>query len=66
METKKLTDWDYGYLNQDKTRECFPVGFEHSYADTMVGIVRTGLAIVGVFSLVFAVGFMWGYFWGTR
>ena len=47
-------------------KEFFPVGFEHSYADTMVGIVRTGLAIVGVFAVVFATGFLWGYFWGTR
>ena len=52
-------------LNQSK-KEFFPVGFEHGYADTMVGVVRTGFAIVGVFAVVFAVGFMWGYFWGTR
>lgn len=57
-----MTEWDYKYLKKDS----FPLGFEHSYTDTMVGVVRTGLAIVGVFALVFAVGFMWGYFWGTR
>ena len=45
-------------------KEFFPVGFEHSYADTMVGIVRTGLAIVGVVAPVFAVGFCAGYFFG--
>ena len=45
-------------------KEFFPVGFEHSYADTMVGIVRTGLAIVGVISIVFAIGFCAGYFFG--
>ena len=53
-----MTDWDYKYLN--------PTEFETSRADTMVGVVRTGLAIVGVAALVFAVGFMWGYFWGAR
>jgi hypothetical protein len=57
-----MTDWDYKYLQKDS----HPIGFEHSYADTVAGVVRTGLAIVGVAALVFAVGFMWGYFWGTR
>jgi hypothetical protein len=57
-----MTDWDYKYLQKDS----HPIGFEHSYADTVVGVVRTGLAIVGVAALVFATGFLWGYFWGTR
>jgi hypothetical protein len=57
-----MTDWDYKYLHKDS----HPIGFEHSYADTVAGVVRTGLAIVGVVALVFAVGFMWGYFWGAR
>ena len=56
---------DYEYLNQNKN-ESFPVGFEHGYADSMVGVVRTGFAILGVFALVFAVGFCAGYFWGVR
>jgi hypothetical protein len=49
---------DYKYLNSTE--------FETSRADTVVGVVRTGLAIVGMFALVFATGFLWGYFWGTR
>ena len=57
-----MTDWDQQYI----TGESFPIGFQHSYADTMVGIVRTGLAIVGVMAIVFAIGFLSGYFWGTR
>lgn len=57
-----MTNWDYEYLKKDS----FPTGFEHSYADTMVGVVRTGLAIVGVFFVVFVVGFCAGYFWGAR
>jgi len=52
-------------INQDK-RDFFPVGFEHGYADTMVGVVRTGLAIVGLFFVVFAIGFLSGYFLGAR
>ena len=52
-------------MNQNKN-ESFPVGFEHGYADTMVGVVRTGFAIVGVFALVFAIGFLSGYFWGAN
>jgi len=52
-------------MNQSKSKS-FPVGFEHGYADTMVGVVRTGFAILGVFALVFAVGFCAGYFWGVR
>lgn len=52
-------------VNQNK-KEFFPVGFEHGYADTMVGVVRTGFAILGVFALVFAVGFCAGYFWGAK
>ena len=52
-------------MNQDK-RGFFPIGFEHGYADTMVGVVRTGFAIVGVFALVFAIGFLSGYFWGAN
>jgi hypothetical protein len=57
-----MTDWDHQYIKG----ESFPIGFQHSYADTMVGIVRTGLAIVGVMAIVFAIGFLSGYFWGTR
>jgi hypothetical protein len=57
-----MTNWDYEYLKKD----TFPIGFEHGYADTMVGVVRTGLAFVGVFFVVFAIGFCAGYFWGTR
>jgi len=57
-----MTEWDYKYLQKGS----HPIGFEHSYADTMVGVVRTGLAIVGVFAAVFAIGFLSGYFWGTR
>ena len=57
-----MTNWDYEYLKKDN----FPIGFEHGYADTMVGVVRTGLAIVGVFFVVFVVGFCAGYFWGAR
>jgi hypothetical protein len=57
-----MTEWDYKYLAKDS----HPIGFEHSYADTMVGVVRTGLAIVGVFAVVFAIGFLSGYFWGVR
>ena len=57
-----MTNWDYEYLKKD----TFPIGFEHNYADTMVGVVRTGLAIVGVFALVFVIGFCAGYFWGAR
>jgi len=53
---------DYEYLKRD----TFPIGFEHDYADTMVGVVRTGLAIVGVFFVVFVIGFCAGYFWGVR
>jgi hypothetical protein len=53
-----MTDWDYKYLN--------PTEFETSRADTVVGVVRTGLAIVGVFFVVFAVGFLSGYFWGYK
>jgi len=53
---------DYKYLKKD----TFPIGFEHDYADTVAGVIRTGLAIVGVFALVFAIGFLSGYFWGTR
>lgn len=53
---------DYDYLKKDS----YPIGFEHSRADTVVGVIRTGLAIVGVFAVVFATGFLWGYFWGTR
>ena len=57
-----MTDWDNSYIKKD----TFPMGFEHSYADTVAGVVRTGLAIVGVVALVFAIGFCAGYFWGTR
>ena len=57
-----MTEWDYKYLKKDN----FPIGFEHGYADTMVGVVRTGLAIVGVVALVFVIGFLLGYFWGVR
>ena len=57
-----MTEWDYKYLKKDN----FPIGFEHGYADTMVGVVRTGLAILGVVALVFAIGFLSGYFWGVR
>ena len=57
-----MTDWDYKYLQKDS----HPIGFEHDYADTVAGVVRTGLAIVGVAALVFAIGFLSGYFWGTR
>jgi len=53
---------DYKYLKKDS----FPMGFEHSYTDTVVGVVRTGLAIVGLFATVFVIGFLSGYFWGTR
>ena len=49
---------DYKYLNSTE--------FETNRADTVVGVIRTGLAIVGVFAVVFAVGFCAGYFWGTR
>jgi hypothetical protein len=52
-------------VNENK-RDFFPVGFEHGYADIMVGVVRTGLAIVGLFFVVFAIGFLSGYFWGVR
>ena len=54
--------WDYEYMKRD----TFPMGFEHSYADTVAGVVRTGLAIVGLFFVVFAIGFLSGYFWGAR
>jgi hypothetical protein len=47
-------------------QDSYPVGFEHDYADPVAGVVRTGLAIVGVFFVVFAVGFLSGYFWGAR
>ena len=57
-----MTEWDYEYMKRD----TFPIGFEHGYADTVAGVVRTGLAIVGVVALVFAVGFLSGYFWGVR
>jgi hypothetical protein len=57
-----MSDWDYKYLKNDS----YPIGFEHNYADTMVGVVRTGLAIVGVFFVVFVIGFCAGYFWGVR
>ena len=57
-----MTEWDYKYLQKNS----HPIGFEHSYADTMVGVVRTGLAILGVVALVFAIGFLSGYFWGVR
>ena len=57
-----MSDWDYKYLQKDS----HPIGFEHNYADTMVGVVRTGLAIVGLFFVVFAIGFLSGYFWGAR
>jgi len=57
-----MSDWDYTYLQKDS----HPIGFEHNYVDTMVGVVRTGLAIVGVFAAVFVVGFCAGYFWGVR
>jgi hypothetical protein len=57
-----MTNWDYKYLQKDS----HPIGFEHSYADTVAGVVRTGLAIVGVVATVFAIGFLSGYFWGTR
>jgi len=53
---------DYKYLN----KESHPIGFEHDYADTVAGVIRTGLAIVGVVALVFAIGFLSGYFWGVR
>ena len=33
-----MTDWDQQYVKG----ESFPIGFQHGYADTMVGIVRTG------------------------
>ena len=49
---------DYEYLKNTE--------FETSRADTMVGLVRTGLAIVGVVALVFVIGFCAGYFWGVR
>ena len=57
-----MTNWDYEYLKKDS----FPTGFEHDYADTVAGVIRTGLAIVGVFAVVFAIGFCAGYFWGVR
>lgn len=57
-----MSNWDYEYLKKDSR----PVGFEHGYADTVAGVVRTGLAIVGVFAVVFAIGFLSGYFWGVR
>jgi hypothetical protein len=57
-----MNDWDYSYIKKD----TFPMGFEHSYADTMAGVIRTGLAIVGVVALIFAIGFLSGYFWGVR
>ena len=57
-----MTEWDYKYIKKDS----FPLGFEHSYTDTMVGVVRTVLAIVGVVALVFVIGFCAGYFWGAR
>ena len=57
-----MTEWEYKYLKKDS----FPMGFEHSYTDTVVGVVRTGLAIVGVFFVVFVIGFCAGYFWGVR
>ena len=49
---------DYKYLNSTE--------FETNRADTVVGVIRTGLAIVGMFALVFAVGFLSGYFWGAK
>jgi hypothetical protein len=57
-----MTEWDYKYLKKDS----FPTGFEHGYADTVAGVVRTGLAIVGLFFVVFVIGFLSGYFWGVR
>jgi len=57
-----MSDWDYKYLAKDS----YPIGFEHNYVDTTVGVIRTGLAIVGVFALVFVIGFLSGYFWGLR
>jgi hypothetical protein len=57
-----MTEWDYKYLHKDS----YPGGFEHGYADTVAGVVRTGLAIVGVVALVFTIGFCAGYFWGVR
>ena len=57
-----MTKWDYEYLQ----KKSYPVGFEHDYADTVAGVIRTGLAIVGVFFVVFVVGFCAGYFWGAR
>jgi len=57
-----MSEWEYKYLQKDS----YPVGFEHDYADTVAGVVRTGLAIVGVAALVFVIGFLAGYFWGVR
>ena len=56
--------WNYEYLKGNK--DSFPLGFEHGYADTVAGVIRTGLAIVGVFFVVFVIGFLSGYFWGAR
>lgn len=47
-------------------KEFFPVGFEHSYADNMVGIVRTVLALVGVAASIFFIGVCFGYMLGTK
>lgn len=63
MKSEELNSWDYEYL---KGKESFPVGFEHGFADTVAGVIRTGLAILGVFSLVFFLGFTAGYFFGSR
>jgi len=57
-----MSDWDYKYLAKDS----YPIGFEHNYVDTTVGVIRTGLAIIGVVALVFVIGFLSGYFWGLR
>ena len=57
-----MTKWDYEYLQ----KKSYPVGFEHDYADTVAGVIRTGLALVGVVALVFVIGFLSGYFWGAR
>jgi hypothetical protein len=47
-------------------KEFFPVGFEHGYADTMVGVVRTALAIVGVAAFIFFIGVYVGYMLTAR
>ena len=60
-----MRDWDYSYLKRE-SRDSFPVGFEHGFADTLAGVIRTALAILGVVAVVFAAGFLSGYFLGAR